>query len=337
MKIQIKRAVSLICLLAALYALVPMAAFATESMETAAMEETAEVTEAAEPIEEDAVPEHIYEIDTESGVYASCQSAAEGMQARQILVYDATEDEILYAKTVEGSKLYPASTTKLFSIYVALQHLEADTVVTAGDELDMLDEGSSIAYITQGHQLTVEMLAEGMLLPSGNDAALVLAAAAGKAVAGDDSLSGAEAVQVFVEEMNRVAGELGFEKSQFTNPHGFHMGAHYTCVSDMARIARLALENPVISKYMKVFEADVVYASGHSNHWINTNRLLDPESEFYYPGTLGMKTGRTSQAGYCLMSAFKLKGHTIVIGVFGYDNADARFRDVISLLNACNV
>ena len=274
-------------------------------------------------------------MDTGSAVYASCREVADTIAARQILVYDATDDEILYSQSVEGGKLYPASTTKLFSAYVALQYLAPDTVITAGDELDLLQAGSSIAYIAKDHQLTAEMLVEGMLLPSGNDAALVLAAGAGKTIAGDDGISGVEAVRVFVAEMNRMAEELGFEKSHFTNPHGFHSGAHYTCVNDMARIAKLALENSVIRKYMGVYEEDVIYASGHSNHWINTNSLLNPESEFYFPGTLGMKTGHTSQAGYCLMSAFQRNGHTIVIGVFGYTDANARFRDVISLLNAC--
>ncbi|MBQ7801862.1 MAG: D-alanyl-D-alanine carboxypeptidase [Oscillospiraceae bacterium] len=310
---RIKRAVSLLCVLVALFSCLSLPGYAAET-------ET---------------PISSYAVDENSAVYAACQAVADTIGARQILVYDATADQLLYSKSVTGGKLYPASTTKLFSAYVALRYLEADTVITAGDELDALDPGSSIAYITEGHKLTAEMLVEGMLLPSGNDAALVLAAGAGKAIAGDESLSGAEAVRVFVAEMNRMAEELGFEKSHFVNPHGFHSGAHYTCVNDMARIAKLALENPVISRYMGVHEEDVVYASGHSNHWINTNLLLDPESEFHYPGTLGMKTGRTSQAGYCLMSAFPLNGHTIVVGVFGYDDANDRFRDVVSLLNAC--
>ena len=304
---------------------------------------TGSATEVTEPVEETTSayaateqPEvKTYAIDTESTVYQSCQEAAASIDAAQILVYDATADEILYSKSVAGSKLYPASTTKLFSTYVALQHLQPDTVITAGDELDMLQPGSSIAYISKDHQLTVEMLVEGMLLPSGNDAALVLAAAAGRAITGDDSLGGEAAVQAFVEEMNRTARELGFEKSHFVNPDGYHVGAHYTCVNDMALIARLALEDPIITKYMATYEADVVYASGHSNHWINTNHLLDPESDFYYPGTLGMKTGHTNQAGYCLMSAFRQNGHTIVIGVFGYPGTEARFRDVITLLDAC--
>lgn len=312
MKIQIRRGICLICLLAVLLPCLNDVGFAAQTAEGSS-----------------------YSIATDSIRYAACLQAAETIGARQILVYDATADEILFSRSVTGGKLYPASTTKLFSAYVALQYLPADTVITAGDELDLLEEGSSIAYITKKHQLTAEMLVEGMLLPSGNDAALVLAAGAGKVIAGDPSLGGVEAVGVFVDEMNRMAKELGFEKSHFTNPHGFHSGAHYTCVNDMARIAKLALGNSVICKYMGVYEDDVVYASGHSNHWINTNDLLDPESEFYYPGTLGMKTGRTSQAGYCLMSAFRHNEHTIVIGVFGYDNGDARFRDVIRLLDAC--
>ena len=276
-----------------------------------------------------------YSVATDTTIYQACDAVAEEIGASQILVYDATADEILYAKSVEGGKLYPASTTKLFSTYVALQYLEPQTVITAGDELDMLQPGSSIAYITKGHQLTAEMLVEGMLLPSGNDAALVLAAAAGRTIAGDGSLSDTEAVRVFVDEMNRTAEELGFEKSHFTNPDGYHVGSHYTCVEDMARIAKLALENEVISKYIKVYEEDVVYASGHSNHWTNTNALLDPESDYYQPNAVGMKTGHTRQAGYCLMSAFRQNGRTIVVGVFGYQDKEARFEDVVKLWKAC--
>lgn len=312
MKHSIRRALALICLTAALLPCFGQMAFADEERFAAS-----------------------YTVDTESSVYAACDEAARSISARHILVYDATGDRILYTRSPEGGKLYPASTTKLFSAWLALQYLPADTVITAGSELDLLEEGSSVAYIARNNQLTAQMLVEGMMLPSGNDAALVLAAGAGRAIAGDSSLSGTAAVRVFVEEMNRMAGELGFESSQFCNPHGFHMGAHYTCLEDMARMAKLALEDPVVSRYMKVHKDDVVYASGHTIQWLNTNDLLDPESEFYYPGAVGMKTGRTSQAGYCLMSAFRQNGRTLVIGVFGYDNGNARYRDVVSLLNAC--
>lgn len=276
-----------------------------------------------------------YEVDRESAVYQTCDALAEGMAAKHILVYDNTADTILYSKTLEGGKLYPASITKLFSCYVALQYLQPDELLTAGSELDLVQEGSSMAYIYKKQQVTVEMAVEGMMLPSGNDAAMILAAAAGRRIAGDESLAPEAAVAEFVDEMNRQAESLGFEQSHFASPDGYHMGAHYTCVNDMARIAKLALENKTLRKYMGLFEDSVIYASGQSNHWENTNLFLDPEDGFYHPAAIGMKTGRTRQAGYCLMSAFRVGKRTLVIGMFGYDDEYARFRDTLKILYAC--
>ena len=276
-----------------------------------------------------------YEVDRESAVYQTCDALAEGMAAKHILVYDNTADTILYSKTLEGGKLYPASITKLFSCYVALQYLQPDELLTAGSELELVQEGSSMAYIYKKQQVTVEMAVEGMMLPSGNDAAMILAAAAGRRIAGDESLAPEAAVAEFVDEMNRQAESLGFEQSHFASPDGYHMGAHYTCVNDMARIAKLALENKTLCKYMGLFEDSVIYASGQSNHWENTNLFLDPEDGFYHPAAIGMKTGRTRQAGYCLMSAFRVGKRTLVIGMFGYDDEYARFRDTLKILYAC--
>ena len=179
------------------------------------------------------------------------------------------------------------------------------------------------------------MVIEAMMLPSGNDAAMILAAAAGRRIAGDESMDAGTAVQEFVAEMNRQAESLGFEKSHFANPDGYHVGSHYTCVNDMARIAKLALENETISRYMRLHDADVTYASGQTNHWENTNLLLDPEGEFYRPDAIGMKTGHTRQAGYSLMSAFQNGDSTLVIGMFGYTDEKVRFQDTITLLKAC--
>lgn len=288
-------------------------------------------TEETEP--EKTMP--VYEVDRESAVYQTCDALAEGMAAKHILVYDNTADTILYSKTLEGGKLYPASITKLFSCYVALQYLQPDELLTAGSELELVQEGSSMAYIYKKQQVTVEMAVEGMMLPSGNDAAMILAAAAGRRIAGDESLAPEAAVAEFVDEMNRQAESLGFEQSHFASPDGYHMGAHYTCVNDMARIAKLALENKTLRKYMGLFEDSVIYASGQSNHWENTNLFLDPEDGFYHPAAIGMKTGRTRQAGYCLMSAFRVGKRTLVIGMFGYDDEYARFRDTLKILYAC--
>lgn len=275
-----------------------------------------------------------YTVDTLSKVYQICDRLAENMQARQILVYDVGADRILYTKSVGSGKLYPASITKLFSAYVALQYLSPDTVITPGEELDLVHEGSSLAFIPADCQLYAETLVEGMLLPSGNDAAIVLAAAAGRVIAQDEDLSGADAVQTFVDEMNRQAELLGFEKSHFSNPDGWHAGSHYTCLADMARISKLALENETIRQYMGLATDEVTFISEHTAVWNNGNLLLNPELEYYRSDCIGMKTGYTRPSGYCLMSAFTFEEGEIVVGLFGYTDKYERYVDAAALADA---
>lgn len=312
---------------------------ATEPLPTETIAPTETVAPTPAPTEPpETVPEETepagYTVDTSSAIYNLCAQMAETMQARQILVYDTNTDTILYRKTVGGGKLFPASITKLFSTYVALQHLDPDAVITAGDELDLVHEGSSIAFIPKGGQYRAKMLVEGMMLPSGNDAAMVLAAAAGRAIAADENLPAAEAVQVFVDEMNLQADALGFEKSHFCNPDGWHTGAHYTCLNDLARISKLALENEVISRYMRKHDEETNSYGGQYVLWENTNLLLDPESSYYRRDAIGMKTGYTRPAGYSLMSAFTYEEGAIVVGLFGYTDKNERFPDAIRLATA---
>lgn len=290
-------------------------------------------TEPMETIPAETEPEG-YIVNTRSEVYRICDALAQDMQARQILVYDTNTDTILYTKSVEGGKLFPASITKLFSTYVALQYLDPSTIITAGDELDLVHEGSSVAYVAKSSQLRVDMLVEGMMLPSGNDAAMVLAAAAGRVIAQDESLPAADAVQVFVDEMNRQADALGFEKTHFSNPDGWHTGSHYTCLNDLARIAKLALENETICRYMKLHEDETNFASGQYVLWENTNILLDPDGAYYRTDAVGMKTGFTRPAGYSLMSAFTFEEGEIVVGLFGYTGKYERFEDAALLADA---
>ena len=290
-------------------------------------------TEPPETAPEESQPSG-YTVDTETSIYKTCAQMAETMQARQILVYDTNSDRILYSKSVAGGKLFPASITKLFSTYVALQYLDPETVITAGNELDLVHEGSSIAFIAKGGQYRVEMLVEGMMLPSGNDAAMVLAAAAGRAIAGDENLPAVDAVQRFVDEMNQQADALGFEKSHFCNPDGWHTGAHYTCLNDLARISRLALENETISRYMRKHDEETHSYGGQYVLWENTNLLLDPEGAYYRRDAIGMKTGYTRPAGYSLMSAFTYDEGAIVVGLFGYTDKYERFNDAVRLSTA---
>ena len=235
------------------------------------------------------------------------------------------------AISTAGRKIYPASTTKLLNILYAQTLLPLDRVVQPGNELEMVREGSSIAFVRAHHKLTVEMLIEGMLLPSGNDAAHVLAAAAGK-VLDPDAKDGKAAVAAFVKGMNAYAASLGLTGSVFVSPDGFHDPAHYTTLEDLAAIADLAYADPVIRKYCKLQKDDVVYASGHLNTWVNTNKCLDPESEFYLPEVNGLKTGAINSTNSCLIASAVIDGRTFIFGFFGEKTLTDRFVDTAAAI-----
>ena len=272
--------------------------------------------------------------DPDTAIYQICERLTESTEARQLFVYHTGTNQMLYSQTVGNGKLFPASITKLFSTYVALQYLDPDAVITAGAELELVHEGSSMAYIGKGSQVRVKTLVEGMMLPSGNDAAMVLAAAAGRVIAQDENMTPEEAVNTFVDEMNRQAALLGFESTHFSNPDGWHTGSHYTCLNDLARISALALENETIRRYMGLARDETNFYSGQYVIWENTNLLLHREGGYYRSDAVGMKTGYTRPAGYCLMSAFDFEEGEIVIGQFGYVNKNNRFTDAINLIKA---
>lgn len=254
----------------------------------------------------------------------------EKLDGEHVFVYDTGRGELVYCTADPGDMLYPASITKLFTAWVALQMLPEDLEVTAGWELGLLQPGSSAACIALDSHLTVEMLLEGMLLPSGNDAALVLAAAAGRQLAGKQKVTAQEAVALFVEEMNRAAEALDFRNSHFVNPDGYHHPDHYSCPEDLSRIAELALDEPVLRRCMGLRQDRVTFPSGETHVWKNTNRLLNPESDCYCPEAVGMKTGYTQKAGYCLMAAFGSE-EPLVVGVFGGSNPVSRYEDAVML------
>lgn len=256
------------------------------------------------------------------------------MDAQQIFVFDCDKNQMLYQSGEDW--LYPASITKLYTAWVALQVLSPEEIVTAGNELDLVAKHSSLAYIYPGQKLKVETLVKGMLLPSGNDASYVLATAAGRALDGNVSLTSKEAVNRFVQEMNRKGKELGFENSHFENPDGFHNERHYSCAADLAKIGKLALETPIMAEIMKCDAERVYYVSGETMLWQNSNHLVNPSSEDYCPYAVGMKTGFTDEAGHCLMAAFQKNGKTTIVGVFGSESVQERFPDAVALWQAVN-
>ena len=262
-----------------------------------------------------------------------CASALRGVDAGHVFVSDPKTGELIFCSTDPGDKVYPASITKLFSAWVALRFLPGDAVVTAGWELGLLEPGSSSAFLSLDSRITVEDLIRGMLLPSGNDAALVLAAAAGREIAHNPNATAREAVAEFVEEMNRAAKALNLQNTHFENPHGCHGEEHYSCPADLAVMAALALDEAMIRHTMALPEVTVTVRSGERYIWRNTNRLVRPDGEC--PEAIGMKTGYTDAAGYCLMAAFGADD-PLVIGVFGCSDSETRYQTAVELYRTCS-
>lgn len=253
-----------------------------------------------------------------------------GVRSPQYFVYSINTGEFVGIRG-QDDRVYPASTTKLLTILYALTLLEPSQTVTPGNELSLVDADSSIAYVRKEHTLTAQMLIEGMLLPSGNDAAYALAAAAGYKL-NPDAADGIEAVDAFMEGMNAYAETIGLCGSRFTVPDGLAGNEHYTTLEDMAIIASLAAENELIMSYASLAEDDVVYASGHTNHWVNTNLLLDPDSEYYDSRVTGLKTGSIDRS-YNLICTAEQDGQRYIIGLFGGSGKEERFADARRILN----
>ncbi len=241
--------------------------------------------------------------------------------AQQYFVYQCETDTFLFNSGELTEKVYPASVTKLFTAYVAMQYLPADRQVVAGDALSLVAAGSSVAELKKGNSYSVRQLVEAMLLPSGNDAACVLAVEAGRLLKGS-KLEPKEAAKAFVNEMNAQAQLLGMKNTHFANPDGIHSEDHYTTFADLAILATLSMEDPAIMRYA---------VTAVDGTWKNTNALVDPQSVYYCPYCIGLKTGQTPYAGSCLLSAFEYRGQTIVIGVFGCPDEEARFTDSLCL------
>ena len=272
-------------------------------------------------------------VETEPHITWKTYPATRELTAKQYFVYDASASTYTIISGSANERIYPASVTKLFTAYVALQYLDPDLVITAGDALTLVAPGSSVAEIAAGDQLTVDQLIEAMILPSGNDAAYILAAEAGRIIENNPSLHVSLAVQSFVDRMNEIAKEQGMNDTHFVNPDGIHKPDHYTTFDDLVILAELAMQESAITRHTRR-SADIVrFGNGTQKQWVSTNALIDPESEYYCPYTIGLKTGQTPSAGSCLLSAFQYQDALYIIGVFGCPEIEDRFDDTLQLFN----
>lgn len=256
------------------------------------------------------------------------------LKAKQAFLYIPRTEQMILLKGRVDQRIYPASLTKLFTAFVALKTVNLDYTVEVGNELSVVPDNSSVAGFTRGDRVTVQTLIEGMLLPSGNDAAVVLATAVGRVLAKDESLGYKAAMARFVEEMNQEAVRQGLTGTHFANPDGYHQSNHYTTVGDMQKIARLAMSNGMILRAAGISEKEVDIKNPYVEAWKNTNLLIQPDSDYYNPYAIGLKTGYTRSAGYCLLSSFEVDGEIFVIGIFGCEGMTDRFSDAQAIFEA---
>ena len=218
------------------------------------------------------------------GCLTAVTEAVEVSAAAAVLM-DADSGRLLYEKNGEKRMLI-ASTTKLMTALVALEQggLQQEITVTGGH----MAEGSSM-YLRPGEKLTLEMLLYGLLLSSGNDAALAVTECMGGAVP-------------FVARMNEKAAELGMENTHFTNPNGLDDEAHYSTAEDMAKLAAAAMDDPVLRRVASTRTARI---GGRT--LTNHNKLLSRVE-----GCVGLKTGYTRAAGRTLVSCAERDGVRLV-------------------------
>lgn len=244
--------------------------------------------------------------------------------ASAAILIEADTGTILYEKNAE-QRMYPASMTKMLTALVALDYFEPEELIQVGTEVNEVSLDSSKAGHRVGETLTVKNVIRGLIIPSGNDSANVVAAAVAKRAENDDSLSFARCEAVFTDLMNEKAAELGAQNSHFSNAHGYHAEDHYTTAYDLALIATAFMENETLAGIAgeKSFSGNGADNMFTSNATIDTqeytwrsHNLLITDGEYQYAYATGIKTGFTDEAGDCVAASAEKDGEELIAIIF---------------------
>ena len=283
-------------------------------------------TQQAQQTEGTAVPE-TQDADPQTvAAKAAVLFADKTFASKHISVYDATANVTLFEKSAT-ERITAASTTKLLTALTMLDYVSADTVFTVGSEISLIGSGSSTAKLKKGYTLTTEQVLDMLLIPSGNDAAYVIAAHVGRILAKDPQISDKEAVALFVVQMNNKAKALGTVDSYFSCPDGYPDKAQYTTAADMMKIALAATKNETVRKTVGKVYVEYTMNDGTVLSYTNTNKLMVPSNSNFYEGLFGLKTGSTPAAGQCLIAGCEIYGHEVIIAVFKAQDDSSRWAD----------
>lgn len=225
---------------------------------------------------------------------------------------------------INGEQPVPmASTTKIMTALIAIQTSDLNMLVTVHQDAinEVINNNGSSALLVRNDQIPLKDLLYGLLLPSGDDAAVAIA----------DAVGGTE--QAFVQRMNLFAYRLHLFQTHYANPDGLPIANHYTTAADLARLTRYAMTVPLFEQIVSTTTYKLPATNLHHSYtWTTTNPLL-PGQPNAYMGATGVKTGTTPEAGFCLVFA-ATRNNSHLIGVVLHSSSETtRATDAIALLN----
>jgi len=230
------------------------------------------------------------------------------------LLFNLTTGQVLWQHNAYA-RLPIASLTKMMTALLTVQSAPPDApVLITKQAVDM--PGSKVGVLPLGHHVRLQSLLYGLLLPSGNDAAVALA----QHVAGT--------VNKFVVRMNEEAAKLGLGCTRYSSPSGFYDGGNYSCAADLAVLAHVDMQQPRIAKVVGTYEAILPFPiKGGKLYLDNNNPLLI----YKYPGVTGMKTGQTEAAGRCLVATAERHGVRLGAIVLNSEDPGTQDRQLLDL------
>ena len=241
-----------------------------------------------------------------------------------VLLMDEKTGKILYSKDA-FNRMYPASTTKLMTAILTLENCKLTDIATVShNAIYSIPIGYSHASLKEGEQLTIEQLLNVLLIPSANDAAVVLA----------EHIAGSE--EKFADMMNKKAEELGCLDTHFVNPNGIHKENHYSTAYDLALIGRYAMQFDDIMRIAKISQYTLPKTNKYNktDRTFNaTNALINKNENYYYEYATGLKTGYTDKAGSCIVSTAEKNGIKLIEVILGSNSVTDRYKDCIKLFD----
>jgi serine-type D-Ala-D-Ala carboxypeptidase (penicillin-binding protein 5/6) len=247
-------------------------------------------------------------------VYAAEKPPLEIKSEAAVLV-DSETGAILYSKN-SNERLYPASLTKIATAIYAIENGNIDDVVTVSARA-VKEEGTRV-YLVEGERVPLKKLIQGMLINSGNDAAVAIA----------EHLDGS--VELFADNINKYLVEkIGVSNTHFTNPNGLFNENHYTTALDLALITNYAMKNPVFKEIFGTIELDWVGESWETK-LLSHHRLL--KGEIPVDGITGGKTGFVNESKHTLATTAENENLKLTAIVLKADSSKASYNDTVKLI-----